>query len=76
MVRTTKREARLLKKMITVTRLRCRRILAKGPKELHLRIVWHEEVDERGRASRAPASKILGIQLKILRQNKPCPSKN
>ena len=67
MVRMTKRAARLLKKMTTVTRLPCRRIPAKGRKELHRRIVWHEEVDGRGRArSRAAASEILGIQLKIL----------
>ena len=55
MVRTTKRAARVLKKMITVTRLSCRRILAKGPKELQPRIVWHEEVDGKGRAERKRA---------------------
>ena len=74
-VRTTKRAARLLKKMTTVTRLPCRRILAKGREEVHRRIVWHEEVDGKGRArSRAALSEILGIQFKILRQNIPRPS--
>lgn len=70
MVRTTKRAARVLKKMTTVTRPSCRRILAKGPKELHRRIVWHEEVDGKGRArrSRAAPSEILSIELKVLRQ--------